>query len=147
MYIMEEQKNQNQQSTSEQQPVSQPVVSKTNEVDSSDIEKNKAMAIIGYIFPILFFIPLLNDETKNSPFARFHANQQLDLLIYWIAGWIIAGIISFILAITIFLIPLIPLVGVVYFIIGVIFIILGAVDANRGIMKKLPLIGGIELIK
>ncbi len=144
---MEEQKNQNQQSTSEQQPVSQPVVSKTNEVDSSDIEKNKAMAIIGYIFPILFFIPLLNDETKNSPFARFHANQQLDLLIYWIAGWIIAGIISFILAITIFLIPLIPLVGVVYFIIGVIFIILGAVDANRGIMKKLPLIGGIELIK
>jgi len=93
---MEEQKNQNQQSTSEQQPVSQPVVSKTNEVDPSDIEKNKAMAIIGYIFPILFFIPLLNDETKNSPFARFHANQQLVLLISSIVVTTVGGIIPII---------------------------------------------------
>ncbi len=140
---MEEQKNLEQQT----EPKSQSVVSETTKVDSNDAEKNKLMAIVGYIFPILFFVPLLSEETKNSSFAKFHANQQLDLLIYWIAGWIIAGIISFILAITIFLIPLIPLVGVAYFIIGVIFIILGAVDANRGIMKKLPLIGGIELIK
>jgi hypothetical protein len=59
-----------------QQPV-QPTPQATPE----DIEKNKALAIIGYILPILFFIPLLNDQSKNSPFAKFHANQQLVLLI------------------------------------------------------------------
>jgi len=40
----------------------------------ADVQANKAMAIIGYILPFLFFIPLVTDA-KTSPFARFHANQ------------------------------------------------------------------------
>jgi len=49
--------------------------------DKADAESNKALAIVGYIIPILFFIPLINESSKNSPFAKFHANQQLVLLI------------------------------------------------------------------
>ncbi len=138
MYIMEEQKNQNQQSTSEQQPVSQPVVSKTNEVDSSDIEKNKAMAIIGYIFPILFFIPLLNDETKNSPFARFHANQQLVLLISSIVVTTVGGIIPII---GWFLI--LPIGSIIILVLA----IMGIINAVNGKMKKLAMIGSIDILK
>jgi len=135
---MEEQKNQNQQSTSEQQPVSQPVVSKTNEVDPSDIEKNKAMAIIGYIFPILFFIPLLNDETKNSPFARFHANQQLVLLISSIVVTTVGGIIPII---GWFLI--LPIGSIIILVLA----IMGIINAVNGKMKKLAMIGSIDILK
>jgi len=105
-------------------------------VSSSDVEKNKALAIVGYIIPILFFIPLVSDA-KNSPYAKFHANQQLNLLISWVVVEIIGGMI--------------PVLG--WFIIlpfGTIFLfvvmIMGIVNASKGEMKTLPLIGGFKLI-
>lgn len=105
--------------------------------NSSDANKNKAMAIIGYIIPILFFIPLITDA-KNSKFAKFHANQHLILLISWIIVNVVGGII--------------PILG--WFIIlplGTIFLlvitIMGIISAAKGKMDKLPLVGGIEIIK
>ena len=95
------------------------------------------MAIVGYIIPVLFFIPLISDG-KNSPFAKYHANQQLVLLIAAIAVNIIGGII--------------PILG--WFIILpigtimiIIFAIMGIINASKGEMKPLPLIGGISIIK
>jgi len=103
----------------------------------SDADKNKALAIVGYIIPVLFFIPLITDA-KNSPFAKFHSNQQLDLLLFAIAVNVIGGII--------------PILG--WFIILpfgsialIILAIMGIINASKGEMKKLPVIGGIELIK
>ncbi|OGI15411.1 MAG: hypothetical protein A2Z52_01605 [Candidatus Moranbacteria bacterium RBG_19FT_COMBO_42_6] len=103
----------------------------------SDAEKNKIMAIVGYILPILFFIPLISDA-KNSPFAKFHANQQLDLLLAAIAVNVVGSII--------------PVLG--WFIILpvgsialIVIAIMGIINASKGEMKKLPLIGGYELIK
>lgn len=120
---MEEQKN--------EAKVEQPQASK------SDMEKNKAMAIVGYIIPILFFIPLITDG-KNSKFAKFHANQQLVLLI----AWVVVNIVG----------TMIPILG--WFIIlplGTIFLlvvmIMGIINAAKGEMKKLPAIGGIEILK
>lgn len=102
-----------------------------------DVEKNKPMAIIGYIIPILFFIPLVTDA-KNSPYAKFHANQQLDLLLFWVVGQIAGTILSF------------ALIGFIIFplvwIGGLIFMIMGIINASKGEMKELPLIGGIKLI-
>jgi uncharacterized membrane protein len=103
----------------------------------SDAEKNKAFAIIGYIFPILFFIPLVTDA-KNSPFAKFHANQQLNLLLFGVVGWTAAGVLS-ILLIGLILMPIIAIAGLV-------FMILGIVNAAKGEMKALPVIGGFKLI-
>jgi uncharacterized membrane protein len=108
----------------------------TKKADSSDVEKNKAMGIVGYIIPILFFIPLVTDA-KNSPFAKFHANQQLNLLISWVVVNVVGGII--------------PIIG--WFILlplGTIFLIvvaiMGIINAAKGEMKELPLIGGFKLI-
>ena len=121
---MDEQQNQN-------MPPVQP------QAGGGDTEKNKPMAIIGYIIPILFFIPLVTDA-KNSPFAKFHANQQLDLLLAAVVINIVGGVV--------------PFLG--WFIIlpfGSIFLIIvaimGIVNAAKGTMKKLPLIGGINIIK
>lgn len=125
---MEEQKDQSQNNPQPAAPQAQ----------NADVEKNKIMAIVGYIIPILFFIPLLNEESKRSPFAKFHVNQQLVLLIAAVAINIIGSVI--------------PIIG--WFIIlpfGCLFLIvaaiMGIIHAAKGEMKKLPLIGGIEIIK
>lgn len=109
----------------------------------SDAEKNKTMAIVGYIFSFLFFIPLISEDSKNSPFAKYHANQQLLLLIYWIGGGMVVFIISLILVFTIFL-PI--LLWFVFSICGIVLIILGAINASNGEMKALPVIGDIKLL-
>jgi uncharacterized membrane protein len=120
-----------------QQPMQQPAASSTPQGNQSDAEKNKMMAIIGYIIPILFFIPLVT-EAKNSPFAKFHANQQLVLLIGWVLVNVVGGIIPFL---GWFLI--LPL-GTIFLIIVA---IMGIINAAKGEMKKLPAVGGINIIK
>lgn len=109
----------------------------TPTVDKADADKNKAMAIVGYIIPILFFIPLVT-EAKNSVFAKFHANQQLNLLLAAIAVNVVGGIIP-ILGWFIIL----PIGTIMLFV----FAIMGIINGAKGEMKKLPLIGGFELIK
>ena len=121
---MEEQKN-------NQQPKSQS--------DNSDVEQNKVMAIIGYIFPILFFIPLINDSSKNSKFAKFHANQQLLFLIFSMGGYIIASV-TMIIFIGFLIFPVVMVGSLVFFILGII-------NASKGEMKPLPIIGKYEIIK
>lgn len=123
--------NTQQEAPKQEQPEVQP------KADSADVEKNKVMAIVGYILPILFFIPLVTDA-KNSPFAKFHANQQLVLLLAGIAVNVVGTII--------------PILGwflilPVGTIIIIVIAILGIINAAKGEMKKLPIIGGFELIK
>ncbi len=105
--------------------------------EKNDVAKNKALAIVGYIIPILFFIPLLT-EAKESKFAKFHANQQLLLLLWWVVGCIVSAILVFVL------------IGIllyfIVFILGIVFLIMGIVNAARGEMKELPLIGGIKIL-
>ena len=108
-----------------------------------DAQNNKTMAIIAYIW---FFIPLL--AAKESPFARYHANQGLILLIATVGGSIVLSILATIL---IFILPILGLLiwlifGALY--IGmVVLIIMGMMSAAKGEMKPLPLIGKFTLIK
>jgi len=108
----------------------------SNPTDASDVEKNKAMAIIGYIFPILFFVPLISDA-KDSPFAKFHANQQLILLIAAILINVVGSIIPFLGQFII-----LPIGAVVILVLA----IMGLINAVKGEMKKLPIIGDFEII-
>jgi len=124
---MEEQKT-----TETNQPVIEPVVATNN----TDVEQNKLMAIIGYIIPILFFIPLVTDA-KNSPFAKFHANQQLILLIAAIAVNVIGAVIPFIGWFII-----LPFGSIAIFVLAII----GLINAAKGQMKELPAIGGFKII-
>lgn len=136
---MEEQKNNEQKSTTEELKNVLGDKKEEGKASSADVEKNKVMAIVGYIIPILFFVPLLNEESKNSSFAKFHANQQLVFLIFSIVGFILSSILTVIL------------IGILlYFVVWIaslVFMILGIVSAAKGEMKKLPVIGGFEIIK
>ena len=103
--------------------------------DPEDVEKNKAMAILAYI---IFFIPLL--AAKESKFAMYHANQGLNLFLFWVAYFVLSWILVFI-----------PILGwllmFLLFVVGVILMIIGIVNSAKGEMKPLPVIGKISIIK
>ena len=101
------------------------------------MEGNKLLAAISYI-GILFLVPLL--AAKDDAFARYHANQGLVLFIANIAAAIAGFILGFI-----------PVIGIIVaWIIRIalfVLMILGIINALKGEMKPLPLIGGIEILK
>jgi uncharacterized membrane protein len=118
-------------------------VTNTEDVTSAftpeDIEKNKAMAIFSYI-GILVIVPIL--AAKDSPYAKFHSNQGLVLLIAWVIYSIITGVINNILNLL--------ALRMIFSLASLLFIalaVLGIVNAAGGKAKKLPLIGELTIIK
>lgn len=101
--------------------------------DPVDVEKNKVMGILAYI---IFFIPLL--AAKESKFAMYHANQGLVLFLLGVAVSIVGSIIPFLGWFII--LPIGYLAWLVLAIIGII-------NASKGEMKALPVIGKIRIIK
>lgn len=112
----------------------------TAEYDAADIEQNKVMALLSYIW-ILFLVPLF--MAKESRFARFHANQGIVLAIAGTALGIILGIAAFI-----------PVVNIIVGILGGIvelavlaLAVFGIYNAVNGKAKELPLIGKFKILK
>jgi uncharacterized membrane protein len=101
--------------------------------DPQDVEKNKVMAILAYI---IFFIPLI--AARDSRFAMFHGNQGLVLFLAAVVINIVGGIIPFIGWFII-----LPFGWIAVLILAII----GIINASKGEMKPLPLIGGITIIK
>ncbi|MBQ9945589.1 MAG: zinc ribbon domain-containing protein [Clostridia bacterium] len=103
----------------------------TEGFDKADIEKNKIMAVLAYI---IFLIPLI--AAKESPFARFHTNQGLLLVIAAVISSVIAAIpvIGWIIA---------PVIGIAVTVLAVI----GILNALNGKAKELPLIGKFRILK
>ena len=97
----------------------------------ADIEKNKVMGILAYI---LFLIPLL--AAKDSKFAMYHANQGLVLLISSVAVQVVARFVPFLGTLLANLCSLAAFA----------LIVIGIINASKGEMKPLPLIGGINLL-
>lgn len=99
----------------------------------SDAQNNKMWGILAYIF---FLIPWL--FAKDSKFARYHTNQGLVLflaeIIIWIAGSVIPAIGPLII---------VPIGNIAI----IILVIIGIMNAAKGVMKPLPLIGGITILK
>jgi len=93
---------------------------------------DKGLAVLGYILPILFFL-LLVTESKNKGFAKYHANQQLNLLIAYICAMALTAISLGLLVFT--------------YIVPVVLAVIGLIRALNGEMKPLPIFGRLDLIK
>ncbi len=104
--------------------------------DPQDIQNNKVMAILAYL-GILVLVPLLG--AKQSPFARFHTNQGLLLIICEIVLSIAVAILGGIPVIG-FLLKLVRGLGTLA------LLIIGIVNAANGRAKELPLIGNLFTI-
>jgi uncharacterized membrane protein len=111
--------------------------------DAQDVANNKIFAILAY-FGILFLIPLF--AAKESPFARYHANQGLLLFITEIVIYIVLTILNVIFLLS-GLYILATLVSLIVYVIILVLAILGIVNAVKGEAKELPVIGKFRIIK
>ena len=114
-------------------------------IDAEDIEKNKAMGGIAYLW-ILFFVPLV--ACPESKYGRFHANQGLLLLItgfaLMIVGWILSAIFGFL---GVFGAILVTLIWLAIWAANLALTIIGLINGFSGKVKELPIIGKFRLIK
>ncbi len=112
----------------------------------SDAQQNKVMGILAYL-SWLVIVPWI--AAKESPFARYHTNQGLVLAIVEVAWWILSAILTAI-ATAAYSLGFLAVIGVISWILGIVFLvfsILGIVNAAKGEMKPLPIIGGIKILK
>ena len=114
----------------------------TNDFTQEDVQQHKVTAIVGYV-PPLFFIQLIT--AKGSPYARFHANQGLLLLIAYVAVSIVVGIIS-----GIFTALKLGFIGSIFGLLEVVpalLMVFGIVFTAKNRSKELPIIGKFRLLK
>ncbi len=108
----------------------------TAQYEAYDIEKNKIMAALSYVF-ILFLVPIL--ACPQSKFAKFHANQGIVLFCVDLAIALVGAICSFI--------PVVNwIVGTVLGLAGLALMVLGIYNAVTGKAKELPFVGGIRIL-
>ena len=122
--------------------------------EAQDAQQNKMWAVLGYV---LFLIPLFAGP-KNSKFARYHTNQGLNFLILWVILAIVNGIVHAAVAASVYTTAFwsggwygsLIAVNIVSAVVGVVvalFFILGLYNSLKGVMKPLPLIGKINILK
>jgi uncharacterized membrane protein len=115
------------------------------EVDPDDAEKNKIFGIVAYL-SILWLVPLL--VAKNSPFAKYHANQGFTLFMLSVAIWIVEAVLN-----AIFYMILPGGFGIISLVLGfvwlgvLVLVVMGILNAARGKCVPLPLIGGFKILK
>ena len=117
----------------------------TLEVDPDDAEKNKIFGILAYL-GILCLVPIF--AAKDSPFAKYHANQGLVLFLLEVTLWIAIAIIDGVLWAVLpsglgFLVSILSLVHLV----PLVFLVIGIINAAQGKCVPLPVIGGIKILK
>jgi uncharacterized membrane protein len=91
--------------------------------DKKDIEENKVVAALSYIW-ILFLVPLL--AKRDSKYAQEHAKQGLILFIVWIVGSLVFWF---------------PLIGWALAIIVLVLNVLAFIKCLQGEFWEIPVIG------
>jgi uncharacterized membrane protein len=107
---------------------------------AGDVEQNKVFAVLSYLPPFLFLVPLL--AARQSKFAMYHCNQGIVLTLAAFVVWIalmVLGMVLFFMPflghLLIFLLNLGTFVGIVA------LVVMGIINAANGVCKPLPLIG------
>jgi len=95
---------------------------------SKDVQENKVMAIVAYLGLIGVIVVLATGAHNKSEFVKFHLNQSLPLMI-------------------LSLVSAIPFLGWIVAVFVLVLWIMGIVAAANGEMKRLPLVGNMNLIK
>lgn len=122
----------------------------TDRFDAVDIQNNKAMAVLSYI-GIFVLIPVF--AAKNSPYARYHANQGLLLLLAGVIWGMFYSIVAVCLTILSLFIPFLWMISfAVISILGILSLVFlalaiyGIVNAATGKAKPLPVLGRFSLL-
>jgi uncharacterized membrane protein len=111
------------------------------EVNVEDADTNKVFGILAYLGP-LCFIPII--VAKDSPYAKYHANQGLVLFLAWVASLVVLGAGLFL---PFGLGYIFALLHYVVYLVIMVLAIIGIINAAAGKCVPLPVIGGIKLLK
>ena len=107
--------------------------------DQGDIDRNRSLSILIAVIPVLFFLPLVDENSKNSPFLRFSANQGLLLILTCFAAGIGGSIVA-----------IIPILGwIIAILLGIaptVLYIIGIINAVQGNGKGYPYLNEISII-
>jgi uncharacterized membrane protein len=114
------------------------------EVDAEDAEKNKIFGILAYL-GILWLVPWL--AAKDSPFAKYHANQGFVLFLLEIVIWIALFVVNIVLAMLPGGLGFIGAIFGLLYLVPLALLIYGIFNALFGKCVPLPVIGGIKLLK
>ena len=116
----------------------------SSQMDPADVENNKVMAVLSYIW-ILVFVTIF--AAPDSKYARFHACQGLTLFVVDV----IYGLIMAVIGVTIGRIDVIgPIVTAICGLPGLAILALaicGIVNAVQGRAKELPVIGHLKFLR
>jgi uncharacterized membrane protein len=118
---------------SQQAPQAQPETP-TLVASPKEIEEGKSFAVLSYVLSFIglpfFLIPLI---MRNNEYSLYHAKQ---CLILWIGG-LVGGVVSGMLMAVCIGAILAPAVWIAM----IVFCVMGLMNATKGLMKPLPLIG------
>ena len=106
----------------------------TAEFDPADIQQNKSMAMLAYLW-WLFLVPLF--AAPQCKFARFHANQGIVLAIAITVACIMSAILPWFIA---WIFWFVDIAWLIYAIIGI-------KNVSEGKAKDLPIIGSVRIRK
>ena len=109
----------------------------TDSYTAEDIGANKVMGILAYCGPLVL-VPIL--AAKESPFAKFHSNQGLVLMILHIIIIIACTVLA--------VIPIIGwIIGLILPLVSFVLSVLGIINVINGRAKELPLVGKFRILK
>ena len=108
--------------------------------DEKDVSDNKGLAVL-MVLTGLFFIPLLMEEKKRSPYLMFYANQ---LLLFFLSSVILCFSSTMLTAMTFGILFFVPFIVLIYLLIAWIILIVGVCSGEA---SKLPIAGDIVIIK
>lgn len=105
----------------------------TDQYDPAEMENQKILSILVYVFAFLFFLPIVSN--KESAYSKTVANQALTMLIGCIALGIVSGLLSLILGFIPFLGGLVgKIINLAYWA----FVVLKVIDVANGKVRTLP---------
>ncbi|MDR2253716.1 MAG: DUF4870 domain-containing protein [Bifidobacteriaceae bacterium] len=115
-----------------------------------DVEQNKSYAILAYIGPLVL-VPIL--AAKQSPFARYHANQGLVLFIGELAYTVVQSILLALVFNPLWASGSWGLYSALTGLLSLVWLfplalaIIGIINAAKGECKPLPVTGNITILK
>lgn len=129
------QQNQSQPHTEQtvQQPVPAAAASGVQNKPLDTQVHGKVISMLGYVVPILFFVPYLVGKMRGNEFARFHGNQQFVVLLVFFVAYLIGSFV--------------PFLGIAVLVLWFVMMVIGLRHVLRGEMTPMPIIGGVNILK
>lgn len=121
------------------------------EYDRTDVEANKVMALLSY-FGILALVPIL--AAKHSPFARFHANQGVVLLLAMLGYVVAEGVVTSLLRLVLYKgLGLWSIYSMCSTLLDILYLgftvlaVIGIINVLNGRARELPFVGKYRVLK